>query len=358
MAAMRFFSEEDVSRLVDIHDAIEAVEEAFRLAARGEASNRPRERVAASGPARPAGFAGSAQGQAPSSRAHTRTWLHIMPAAMEVPGVVGFKAYVSGPSGSRFMVFLFDAASGEPLAALEAGKLGQLRTGAASAVASRRMARPDSRVMVMFGCGWQASTQLLALTAVLPLRRVWVVGRRPGSAEAFCERMRPLVGEVELRPLVGGATGSADVERAVGEADVVTTITTSREPVLLGRWLRPGTHVNAAGSNHPARQELDAEAVLRAERVVVDDLEQARRESGDLIAAEPRGFDWARALPLAGVVAGQLPGRLSQEEVTLFESQGVALEDVALAARVVAKAERTGAAVRRVEPPLWGGLDR
>lgn len=352
---MRFFSEADVARLVDIQDAIEAVEEAFRLAARGEASNRPRERVMASVPAGPSGGPGR-EPSAPAPRA--RTSLHVMAAAMEVPGIVGFKAYVSGPSGTRFMVFLFDASSGEPLAALEAGRLGQLRTGAASAVASRHMARPDSRVLVMFGCGLQAPTQLLGLAAVLPLRRVWVVGRRPERAEAFCERMRPLLPDVELRPVAGAAQGTADVERAVGEADVVVTITTAREPVLLGRWLRPGTHVNAAGSNHPARQELDPEAVLRAGRVVVDDPEQARRECGDLIAAEPRGFDWARAIPLSAVVAGQFPGRLADDEITLFESQGVALEDVALAARVLARAERAGTPVRRIDPPIWGHADR
>ena len=306
---MRLFREQDVEQLVTIRDAIEAVEEALALAARGEATNRPRERVGGPG----------------------RAWLHLMPAAIWAWGLMGFKAYATGPAGSRFMLFLFDARTGEPLAAMEAGRLGQLRTGAASAVASRRMARPDSHVMALIGAGYQAEAQLEALAAVLPLRRVYVVSRRPERARAFCERMTPKVPGVELQV-------AASAEQAVREADVVTTITTARTPVLQGDWLRPGTHINAAGSNHPARQELDLRAVLRAHRVVVDDLEQARRECGDLIAAEPHGFHWSSAAELASVVAGSVPGRLQSDEITLFESQGIALEDVALAHRILQKA--------------------
>ena len=306
---MRFFREQDVDQLVTIRDAIEAVEQAFMLQASGEATNRPRERVGGPG----------------------RAWLHVMPAAVWAWGVMGFKAYVTGAAGARFMVFLFDAGSGEPVAAVEAGRLGQLRTGAASAVASRRMARPDSHVMALIGAGYQAESQLQAIAAVLPLRKVYVVSRSPERARAFCQRMAARVPGVELCAV-------ERAEQAVREADVVTTITSSRTPVLQGEWLRPGTHVNAAGSNHAARQELDPQAVLRARRVVVDDLEQARRESGDLIAAEPHGFAWSSALELAAVVAGAVPGRLDADEITLFESQGVALEDVALARRVLEKA--------------------
>ena len=306
---MRLFREQDVDQLVAIRDAIEAVEQAFVLQARGEATNRPRERVGGPGQA----------------------WLHVMPAAIWAWRLMGFKAYVSGPAGSRFMLFLFDAKSGEPVAAIEAGRLGQLRTGAASAVASRRMARPDSHVMALIGAGYQAETQLEAISAVLPLRKVYVVSRSPERARAFCQRMAPKVPDVELWV-------AESAEQAVREADVVTTITSSRTPVLRGEWLRPGTHINAAGSNHAARQELDPQAVLRANRVVVDDLEQARKEAGDLIAAEPHGFAWSSALELAAVVAGLAPGRLDASEITLFESQGLALEDVALAHRILEKA--------------------
>ena len=307
---MRFFSEQDVERLVGIQDAIEAVEQAFVLQASGQATQRPRDRVG--GPGKP--------------------WLHIMPAAIWAWGLMGFKAYVTGPAGARFMVFVFDASSGEPVAAVEAGRLGQLRTGAASAVASRRMARPDSRVMALVGAGYQAETQLEALAAVLPLHEVWVVSRSLERARAFCQRMAPRLPGLQLHP-------TQDAQAAVRQADVVTTITSARSPVVRGEWLRAGTHVNAAGSNHPARQELDQQAVLRASRVVVDDLEQARREAGDLIAAEPQGFRWEAAVELAAVVAGSAPGRLDAGEITLFESQGVALEDVALAHRLLQKAK-------------------
>lgn len=321
---MIFLREQDVAQLVGVHDAIEAVEQALVLAARGEATNRPRERVG--GPGRP--------------------WLHIMPAAVWAWGVLGFKAYVTGPAGAHFMVFVFDAAQGTPLAAIEANHLGQLRTGAASAVASRYMARPDSQTMVLIGAGYQAETQLEAVASVLPLRRVWVASRNPERAREFCRRMAGRVPQVQLEVAEGD-----QLRRAVEQADVVTTITTSRTPVLSGEWLRPGTHINAAGSNHAARQELDVACVLRAARVVVDDLEQARRECGDLLAAEPQGFGWTKVVELAQVVAGQVPGRLSPDEVTLFESQGIALEDVALAHRILQRAR----AQTWPQLPLWQG---
>lgn len=318
---MNFFTEADVHRLLTIDDALEAVEAAFRLKAAGQAHNQPRQRVGG------------------------RAWLQVMPAAIPAWGVMGFKAYTAGLEGARFMVFLFDSDSGAPLAAIEADRLGQLRTGAATGVACRHMARPDSRVAAVIGCGYQAETQVMAVVSVLPVEEVRVFCRTPGRAEAFCRRM-----EAEVPRRVRLVAAPSAMEAARG-ADVVVTITTSREPVLPPEAVGPGVCICAAGSNHAARRELEAATVLAAHRVVVDDLAQARVECGDLLGAESAGFSWQKVVELADVVVGRYPGRAKLEEITLFESQGVALEDVALARRLLEKARAAG--LERRLPPEW-----
>lgn len=322
---MIWLSEADVARLVTVDDALEAVEAAFRLKAEGQAHGRPRQRVGG------------------------RAWLHVMPAAIPAWGVMGFKAYTTGRQRARFMVFLFDSESGEPLAAIEADELGRWRTGAASGVACRYMARPDSRVAALIGCGYQARTQALAIASVLELETIRVFCRTPGRAEAFCRELQPALGATRLEP-----AGSA-AEAARG-ADVVVTITNARDPVLPADAVGPGTCIVAAGSNHVARRELEPATVLAADRVVVDDLDQARLECGDLVGAEGAGFTWDRVVELADVVAGRVPGRAGPEEITLFESQGVALEDVALARRLLERAVAAGVGVRLPATiGLWEG---
>lgn len=317
---MIFFTEADVERLLTMDDALEAVEGAFRLKAAGQAHNQPRQRVGG------------------------RAWLQVMPAAIPAWGVMGFKAYTTSRERTRFMVFLFDSESGAPLAAIEADRLGQLRTGAASGVACRYMARADSRVAAIIGCGYQAEAQVMAVASVLPIEEVRVFCRTPDRAEAFCRRMQAAVPRVRL-------VAAASAKEAAEGADVVVTITTSREPVLPPEAVRPGTCICAAGSNHAARREVEAATVLAAHRVVVDDLAQARVECGDLLGAESAGFSWQKVVELADVVAGRYPGRVKPEEITLFESQGVALEDVALARRLLDKAHAEG--VRREVPSEW-----
>jgi ornithine cyclodeaminase/alanine dehydrogenase-like protein (mu-crystallin family) len=219
---------------------------------------------------------------------------------------------------------------------MEATALGQIRTGAASGVATKYLARPDSKVMTMFGAGWQAESQLAAIARVLPkLERVNVIGRSAERARHFCEKMKPHVA-VEL-------VIARDAKSAVREGDVITTITGSAAPVFDGRWLRPGVHINAAGSNFANKRELDAIAVKRADRIVADDVAVARLESGDLLGTEAEaGFDWSSVLALCDVVAGKAAGRTSPEQVTLFESQGIGLEDLAAACRVLELARERG----------------
>lgn len=287
-----------------MQDTLVALEDAFRSVARAEAVNVPR-------------YRGSMPG----------VTLNVMPAISKKLDAAGTKIYPILRSdvtvGSSFTFLIYRLSTGALDAILEASYLGQVRTGAATGVASKYMARRDSRVMTLFGAGYQAATQLEAIAAVLPkLERVNVVGRSPERMRRFCEEMKGLF-KMEVVP-------AQNVRQAVEEADVVTTATGSREPVFDGAWLRPGTHVNAIGSNFADKQEIDAAAVRRANRIVADDVPVARIESGDLIAAHAQGaLDWATVHALSDVVDGRVSGRAADDEITLFESQGIALEDLA-----------------------------
>jgi ornithine cyclodeaminase/alanine dehydrogenase-like protein (mu-crystallin family) len=305
-------TESDVTQLLPMSLALEAVEEVFRWQGEGKLTNRPRVRLPV-----PGGL------------------LHVMPAALPEARVMGLKAYATVRGGAKFVVLLFSAESGGLLAVIEADKLGQMRTGAASGVATKHLARADADRVGCYGTGWQARSQLEAVCAVRRVREVRVFGRDPGRRARFAEEMAQALGAAVIpvdRP-----------EAAAREAAVLVTITSSRTPVLEGRWIAPGAHVNAAGSNALQRAELDVEAVRRASLVVTDSLEQARLECGDLVAALEQGvIRWEDVHELGEVVAGRHPGRTRDDEVTLFESQGVAMEDVAVAARLVARARERG----------------
>lgn len=306
-------TESDVTRLVDITTALEAVEVAFRQQGAGSAVNEPRRRVR-----QPQGT------------------LHLMGAALPELGYWGFKAYTTTRQGAHFLVSLYDAASGRLLALIEANALGQLRTGAASGVATRYCARPEAGRLGLFGSGYQAETQLAAIAAVRPLSEVCVYSRTPEHRERFADTMS--------RRLGLAVTAVATPHEAVDGCDIVTTITSAREPLFDGHWLAPGTHLNAAGGNALVRAEVDTTTVARADRIFVDDKEQARVESGELLAAHERNrLNWGRVRELGDAVAGLVPARGDPDEITLFVSQGIALWDVALAARVYERARAEGA---------------
>jgi ornithine cyclodeaminase/alanine dehydrogenase-like protein (mu-crystallin family) len=219
---------------------------------------------------------------------------------------------------------LMDGTSGRPLALLEGTFLTGIRTGAASALAARHLARPDARRLACFGAGVQAGFQLRCLAAVLPLERVSVVGRDPGRARAFCAEL-----EQELGIPVEAA---ADARGAVAAADVITCATTSAAPVVAGVDLRPGTHVDAVGAFRSDTREVDTEAVRRS-RVVVDTYAGAWEEAGDVLIPFGEGAIGREHVvaELAELVAGTRQGRTRAEEITLFKSVGWALEDLAAA---------------------------
>ena len=309
-----FLSEQEVAQLLPMDECIDALDRAFANAGTGMVDNKPRSRIRM-----PGGF------------------FHFMAAADSGQGVFGYKAYPSfaGPGGSKMLVMLYDYQSGELLACLESGRLGQIRTGAASGLATRYMARCGASTAAVIGSGFQARTQLEAVCAARPIEKARVFSRRQERREDFARRSSERLG-IDVQPV-------ESAQECVEGADVVIAITSAREPVVLGDWLSPGAHVNAAGGNHWLRREIDEAAVLRSEVIVVDDLEQARIECGDLMWLEARGsFRWDMAHQLQDVVAGRVPGRVSAEGVTLFESMGIALEDIAAAEVVYRKAKEQG----------------
>jgi ornithine cyclodeaminase/alanine dehydrogenase len=233
---------------------------------------------------------------------------------------------------------LLDLETGAPLALMEAGFLTGIRTGAASALAARFLARPDSRVAACFGAGVQAAFQLRCLAAVFGLERVLVVGRTPERTRAFAEAMAK---ELRIRVTVAPTAGEA-----VANADIVTCATTSATPVFDGKDLRPGSHVDAVGAFRPETREVDTETVRRA-RVAVDTYAGALAEAGDLLIPIREGAITRAHISaeLAELVTGIRPGRGSREEITLFKSVGFALEDAATARLAYDRARATGAGV-------------
>ncbi|GBC78594.1 Delta(1)-pyrroline-2-carboxylate reductase [bacterium HR08] len=305
-------TEADVERVLTMELALEAVEEAFREQAAGRAINEPRRRLRV-----------------------PRGTLHLMSAAVLTRGVLGFKAYTSFPGGARFLVLLYDAETGSLMALIEADRLGQMRTGAASGVATRYMARPDAQTLGIFGTGWQARSQVQAICAVRPIRRVLAYSRTRERREAFCREMAAALG-VEVLP-------AERPEGVVADADILVTATTAREPVFDGRWVPQGVHINAIGGNALLRREFDEEVIQRACAIVVDSKEQARLECGEFLHAIERGrLAWDAVHELKDVVVGRYVARTQPSDITLFKSLGIALEDVAVAARVFERARQEG----------------
>ena len=309
---VRFLSENDVKQLLTVEMAIEAVESAHRDLALGLAQDTPRARTRL-----------------------PQTTLHILQGALPEQGVLGYKAYTSNKSGNRFLVHLFDAVSGQHKAVIEADYLGMMRTGAASAVAAKWLARPDSRVAGVFGSGWQAEGHVRAICAALPLECVKVFGRKADKLNDFCGRMREVTG-VDVRPCLSA-------EETVRGSDLIGTVTTASSPLFEAGWLEEGAHINAAGSNSLIRQELSEATIRRCSLLAVDSIPNALAEAGDLLPLLEKGRLHSRQLvELGEVIVGHQAGRTGGEQITLFESQGMAIQDLAVAVRVLAAAERSG----------------
>lgn len=305
-------TEQDVEQLVDMRTALDALAEAFQRLASGEAMNVPRVRATGSG-----------------------IVLHTMSAAADYLGLVGYKAYTTTRRQAHFHLALFDQASGAQVAWIEANRLGQLRTGAASGLAAGSMARPGVAEMGLFGSGFQAETQLEALAAVRPLKRVFVYSRHEERRIDFAERMAQRL-RIDVTPV-------DRPQEAAEELPIVVAATTSREPVFDGHGLAEGAFVCAVGSNSWKRAEIDSTVVRVADNIVCDSVAACQSEAGDFADALEKGiFDWRRAVDLADVLTGHAVGRNSPDSITLFKSVGLAIEDVALGAVLVERARAQG----------------
>jgi alanine dehydrogenase len=296
--------EKDVRLLLSMPDTVEVLEQAFAALAQNNASNRPRTRIIL------------ANGV-----------LHMLSAAAPSLGVLGFKAYTTFREGVRFVVMLFSAQNGQLLAIIEADWLGCMRTGGASGVATKYLARPDAKIVGLIGAGHQAVTQLMGVCAVRQISGVYVYARRPRECAIFCDEMTRLL-NIDVKPVT-------TAQQAVEAADILVTATTSPDPVLRGEWLKSGCHINAIGSNWAQRRELDVSTLQLSSLIVTDSREQSRIEAGDLIIPANEGlFDWNEVYNLADVIVGDAPQRELPDDITLYKGVGIALADIAAAAYV------------------------
>jgi alanine dehydrogenase len=303
---MLYLTENDVRSLLSMTDCIALMQTAFERLASGEALNQPRRRLIL-----PSG-----------------SLLHYM--AASDGQYYGAKIYATNPRyGANFLFLLYRAADAQPMAIIEANHLGQIRTGDASGLATKFMAREDATTLAIIGSGFQARTQLEAMRAVRPISEVRVWSRDPAKRAAFAAET--------------GARAFETAEEAVRGAQIVVTATYAKDPVLSAEWVDAGAHINAMGSNQATRREIPAELVRRAGLIAVDSVEQARMESGDLLLALEEA-DWSspRIVELKDVVTGRAQARTTPDQITLFKSIGLAVEDVIAAAFVYERAQAQG----------------
>jgi alanine dehydrogenase len=310
--SMLYLTEQDVRDLLPMPVCIELMQTAFQRLAAGEAINQPRRRLILP----------------------TGSVLHYM--AASDGEYYGAKIYATNPRyGAHFLFLLYRAADAEPLAIVEANHLGQIRTGAASGLATKFMAPADAHTLAIIGSGFQARTQLEAMRAVGKFDEVRVWSRDPAKRAAFAAETN--------------ARAVDTAEAAVRGAQIVVTATNAKEPVISSEWIEPGTHLNVMGSNRANRREVPAELVRRADLIVVDSIEQARMESGDLVMAlEEKDWSSPRIVELKDIVAVGESARTTPNEITLFKSIGLAVEDVIAAAFVYERARARRASITPV----------
>jgi ornithine cyclodeaminase/alanine dehydrogenase-like protein (mu-crystallin family) len=296
-------NEGEVLRLLTMDRAIVAVENAFRKLGLEEASNIPRARAVTD---------------------HAQ--IHLMGASHKTASAMGAKIYsTSRKNPAQFYVTLFDGKTGGLLSLLQADHLGRIRTGAASAVATKLLARPDAVTLGVLGAGRQAKTQIQAIARVRPLTVVKLWSRSMDraavlAAELVSEGFQVPV-EVQAKP-----------QDAIRGMDILATATSASDPFVEADWLEPGQHINAIGSNYLGRAELQSKAVGRCDLIVVDHRDQAKIESGDLEKPlEDKLIHWAAIRDLGPLMVGRYPGRESASQITLFKSNGLGIQDVACA---------------------------
>ncbi|CAM5209471.1 Delta(1)-pyrroline-2-carboxylate reductase [Castellaniella defragrans] len=308
-----YLNDKVVASQLSMADAVNCVDAAFRSLARGEAANAVRVRMAA----------GSSV-------------MNVMWACAPGAGMMGVKSYVTAgrgvTRGAALALMLYSMETGEMVALLEANRLGQIRTGAATVIATRAMANENPVALSVYGTGFQAEYQIKALLgAMTTMTEVRVVGRDPRRRDAFIQRLADAHGGVRF--------SAAEPETAASSADVIVTATNSPTPLFEAEWLRPGVHINAIGSNDPKKREIGAQVLRRADLILVDNREVAARECGDLLANQ---WDMSGIGTLGDLLLGRIPGRSHRDKITIFESQGLAVQDLVCGAAVVERARQQG----------------
>ncbi len=311
-----FLNESEIESVVTMAAVVDAVEAIAREQAAGTAWQEPRQRLRMQ-----------------------RGMLHTMSAAWPARGIFVHKAYAAVAGTIRFRVFVYDYKTGELITILEGNRLGQMRTGAATAVAARRLLPTEAPVWAVFGTGLQAWGQIEAMLEVARPDEIRVYGRDTENRNAFADRV---TGEFELRCIAAG-----DPESCVRDADVVITATTSKEPVFDGKMLKTGAFVAPVGANLRIKRELDGSALKTIDRIIVDDIDTAKNESGLLLTPMEAGFmNWNQIGTLPDLVAGNIPARQTPDETLCFHSLGSAAWDAATAAVVLDAVEGTDLGTR------------
>jgi len=306
-----WITEADVASLLDLGEAIAALEQGLRLEARGEARNMTKTHVAWQGGT-----------------------LHAIGASFESTGFVGTKTWANTPRGATPLLVLFDASHGALAAVIEAFALGQLRTSSISGIATARLARRDARTFAIIGTGEQALPQVAAVAATRALASVRVFGRNPERRAAFARRVEEELG------LSASARGS--VAEAVEGADIVTLVTRATEPFLRSAMLARGAHVNAVGAITPERAEFEPDILDRCNPIAVDSLPQVQRLSREFSAYFESGKrDWSRVTPLSALVDPP-QARPEESDLTLFKAMGMGISDLALGVHCYRKAVEGG----------------
>ena len=304
-----YIDEATASKILNMDNALNLVEESFTTYARGESFNMTRQRMRI-----------------------RKGALHMLPGAVPYKNVIGFKAYTSFRAGLIFKVHLYDAENGNPLAIVDANEIGRLRTGAATGIATKYMAKKESNTAFIFGGGFQAEAQLEAVYKTSNIKKAFVTTRKIENAQAFADKMSKSLG-IEIIP-------TQNIENDLPQADIIITITTAVKPLFEHTMLNPnGVHINGAGSNALIRAEVPEKTIEAAEVLAVDSKDVAAIECGDILPSLEKGrLHWNEIVELGEITAGFRPGRVTENGITIFQSQGMGLQDIMCAEYIYRKA--------------------
>ena len=304
-----YIDEATASKILNMDNALNLVEESFTTYAQGKSFNMTRQRMRI-----------------------RKGALHMLPGAVPYKNVIGFKAYTSFRAGLIFKVHLYDAENGNPLAIVDANEIGRLRTGAATGIATKYMAKKESNTAFIFGGGFQAEAQLEAVYKTSNIKKAFVTTRKIENAQAFADKMSKSLG-IEIIP-------TQNIENDLPQADIIITITTAVKPLFAHTMLNPnGVHINGAGSNALIRAEVPEKTIEAAEVLAVDSKDVAAIECGDILPSLEKGrLHWNEIIELGEITAGFRKGRITENGITIFQSQGMGLQDIMCAEFIYRKA--------------------